>query len=92
MGRAPARHDVWGRTLPYLLYDLVALLPRNRTRREQDILIGKEVLNADPHGVYVTVLAQEVGTSFLVSPDSKTDGGRPLFETSQVCAALLAFH
>ena len=92
MGRAPARHDLWGRALSYLLYDLVALLPWNRPRREQGLFIGKEVLNTDPHGVYVTVLAQEVGTGFLVSADAKADGGRPLFETSEVCAALLAFH
>ena len=68
---ASARHVARVRALPYLIYDLVALLPRNRTSYEKGILVGKEVLNADPHGIYVTRLAQEVGTGFLVSPDSE---------------------
>ncbi len=89
---APARHVVRGRALPYLIYDLVALLPWNRTSREKGVFVCKEVLNANPNGIYVTLLAQEVGTGFLVSHRSNADGGHLLFETSQVGATLLAFH
>jgi len=89
---ASARHVVRIRAFLYLIYDPVALFPLNRTSCEHGILIGKEVLYANPHGVYVTRLAQKERTILLVSSGSNADGGYLVFKTAEVGTTLLAFH
>jgi hypothetical protein len=89
---ASARHVVRVRAILYLIYDPVALFPLNRTSCEHGFLVGKEVLNADPHGIYVTRLAQEERTILLVSSGSNADGGYLLIETAEIGTTLFAFH
>lgn len=89
---ASARHVVRIRALHNLIYDLVPLFTWNRTSCEHGIFVGKEVLNTDPHGIYVTFFAQGVRTILFVSSRSKADGGYTFFETAQVGTTLFAFH
>ena len=87
-----AGHVVWGRALLNLIYDLVALLPRNRTSCENGVLVGKEIFNTDPQGIYVALFTQEVGRDFFVTPGANADGCRRLLVPSQIIAAFLTFH
>jgi hypothetical protein len=89
---APARHVVRIRAFLYLIYDPVTLFPLNRTSCEHGIFVGKEVLYADPYGIYVTGLAQEERTILLVSSGSNADGSHLVFETAEIGTTLFAFH